>query len=84
MRRSTLLVPLCFVTAVIAGCGNKGPLYMPPAIPAAPKPAVAAVPAHISTAAEPAHLASVEIPAHASSVDTPASGASSAKPDGNQ
>lgn len=48
MRRSLLLLPLCTVLALLAGCGNKGPLYMPKATPAAtvhpaaPKPAVAA------------------------------------------
>lgn len=50
MRRSLLLLPLCTVFALLAGCGNKGPLYMPKATPAAtvhpaapaPKPAAAA------------------------------------------
>ena len=48
MRRSLLLLPLCTVLALLAGCGNKGPLYMPKATPAAtvhpaaPKPAAAA------------------------------------------
>lgn len=58
MRRSLLLLPLCTVFALLAGCGNKGPLYMPKATPAATvhpaaaKPVVAApavaapVPAH--------------------------------------
>ena len=41
MRRSLLLLPLLFVAAVLAGCGNKGPLVLPP-----PRPApVASVPA---------------------------------------
>jgi predicted small lipoprotein YifL len=35
MRRSLLLLPLCTVFALLAGCGNKGPLYMPKATPAA-------------------------------------------------
>ena len=48
MRRSLLLLPLCTVFALLAGCGNKGPLYMPKATPAATvhpaaaKPVVAA------------------------------------------
>jgi len=48
MRRSFLLLPLCTVFALLAGCGNKGPLYMPKATPAATvhpaaaKPVVAA------------------------------------------
>ena len=52
MRRSLLLLPLATVFALLAACGNKGPLYMPkatpaatvhPAAPVAPKPAVAPV-----------------------------------------
>lgn len=41
MRRSLLLPPLTLVAALLAGCGNKGPLVLPP-----PRPApVASVPA---------------------------------------
>ena len=46
MRRSLLLLPLSFVVALLAGCGNKGPLVLPPAKPtpaaSAPAPAVPA------------------------------------------
>ena len=59
MRRSLLLLPLCSVFALLAACGNKGPLYMPkptpaatvhPATPAAPaaKPATAVAPAALT------------------------------------
>lgn len=61
MRRSLLLLPLCSVFVLLAGCGNKGPLYMympkptpaatvHPATPAAPaaKPAAAVVPAALT------------------------------------
>lgn len=48
MRRSLLLLPLCSVLALLAGCGNKGPLYMAKATPtpaAAPvQPATATAP----------------------------------------
>ncbi|MEO7050330.1 MAG: lipoprotein [Rhodanobacter sp.] len=37
MRRSLLLLPLTLVAALLAGCGNKGPLVLPP-----PRPAPAA------------------------------------------
>nr|WP_199043547.1 lipoprotein [Dyella sp. ASV24] len=53
MRRSLLLLPLCSVLALLAGCGNKGPLYMPKATPAATvHPATPAMPA--APAAKPA------------------------------
>ncbi|WP_266168681.1 LPS translocon maturation chaperone LptM [Dyella subtropica] len=53
MRRSILLLPLCFVMASLAGCGNKGPLYMPAPKPT-PTPAAATVaPASAATAAAP-------------------------------
>jgi predicted small lipoprotein YifL len=35
MRRSLLLLPLCSALALLAGCGNKGPLYLPKPAPAA-------------------------------------------------
>lgn len=37
MRRSLLLLPFCLATVALAGCGNKGPLYLP-AKPAAAAP----------------------------------------------
>ncbi|WP_109124631.1 lipoprotein [Dyella sp. C11] len=66
MRRSLLLLPLCSVLALLAACGNKGPLYMPkaapaatvhPATPATPaaKPAVAAAPTAAAPAPAPVH-----------------------------
>ncbi len=30
MRRSLLLLPLAFIVALLAGCGNKGPLVPAP------------------------------------------------------
>ena len=46
MRRSLLLLPLSLVLALLAGCGNKGPLVLPPARPtpatSAPAPAAPA------------------------------------------
>lgn len=42
MRRSPLLLPLTLVVALLAGCGNKGPLVLPPARTAPPPPAVSA------------------------------------------
>lgn len=59
MRRLILLLPACLAFAAISGCGNKGPLYMPPPEPAPLKPAPAAAPAHASTAAQPASSSSV-------------------------
>jgi len=29
IMRRPLLLPLCLVAALLAGCGNKGPLYLP-------------------------------------------------------
>lgn len=46
MRRSLLLLPLCSMFALVAGCGNKGPLYIPK-----PTPAPAAAPVHPATPA---------------------------------
>lgn len=62
MRRSLSLVSLCAVALALAGCGNKGPLYMPtkPATPAAApaKPAVHA-PAPAASTANPASASSL-------------------------
>jgi len=58
MRRSLLLLPLCTVFALLAGCGNKGPLYMPKATPATtvhPAPAKPAVAAPAVAAPAPVH-----------------------------
>lgn len=55
--RPCLLLSCGFVLALLAGCGNKGPLYMPPppaAAPAKPKPAATPAPAPASTAMSPA------------------------------
>jgi predicted small lipoprotein YifL len=59
MRRSILLLPACLAFAAISGCGNKGPLYMPPPTPAPAKPAPKPAPAHASTVAQPAISSSV-------------------------
>ncbi|MDE2087475.1 MAG: lipoprotein [Xanthomonadaceae bacterium] len=45
MRR-LLLPPLCLAAALLAGCGNKGPLYLPPP----PKPAQWVAPAQSAPA----------------------------------
>ncbi|MEP6897489.1 MAG: lipoprotein [Rhodanobacter sp.] len=57
MRRSNLLLPLCLVIATLAGCGQKGPLTMPPAKPGS-----------VSTMAKPAVPASVPAPPSQSNV----------------
>jgi predicted small lipoprotein YifL len=58
MRRSILLLPTCLAFVAISGCGNKGPLYMPPPEPK-PAPAPTPSPAHAGTAAQPASASSV-------------------------
>ncbi|QEE23143.1 hypothetical protein CS053_00495 [Rhodanobacter glycinis] len=56
MRRSILLLPFCLAAVALAGCGNKGPLYLPkPVAPTAAAPVIAPA---ASTSA-PAHAASV-------------------------
>ncbi|MGB3749320.1 MAG: lipoprotein [Rhodanobacter sp.] len=45
MRRSLLLLPLALVVALLAGCGNKGPLVLPPARTALPPAPAASAPA---------------------------------------
>lgn len=62
MRRSLLLLPFCLATVALAGCGNKGALYLP----ARPAPAsTAPVPASTATLAAPATPASVSAPVEA-------------------
>ena len=53
MRRSLLLLPLCSALALLAGCGNKGPLYMPKPTPAPAAAPVAPKPAAIPAAPAP-------------------------------
>ena len=62
MRRP-LLLPLCLAAAMLAGCGNKGPLYMPnnPNPPVYVPPKAQPAPAMAQTA--PAPAASNAIPA---------------------
>ncbi|WP_019464766.1 LPS translocon maturation chaperone LptM [Dyella japonica] len=57
MRRSLLLLPLCTAVALLAGCGNKGPLYMAKPTPAGTQPATpaAAPAAPATTAPAPVH-----------------------------
>jgi len=62
MRRP-LLLPLCLAAAVLAGCGNKGPLYMPNN----PNP-----PVYVPSKAAPAPAASQVSPATAASSAVPA------------
>lgn len=81
MRRLVLLLPLGLIAASLAGCGQKGPLYMPnnprpPVYVPPPKPSVPATPAPAATVA-PAPGSSV--PASASSSE-PASASSAANP----
>jgi predicted small lipoprotein YifL len=59
MRRSLSLVSLCAVALALAGCGNKGPLYMPakPAAPAA-APAKPAAPVPAASTVKPASASS--------------------------
>ncbi|WP_426661844.1 LPS translocon maturation chaperone LptM [Rhodanobacter aciditrophus] len=62
MRRP-LLLPLCLAATVLAGCGNKGPLYLPdnphPPVRVPMQPA----PAATASQAAPAAAASSAIPA---------------------
>lgn len=58
MRRTLLLLPLCSAAALLAGCGNKGPLYLPKPTPApAAAPVKPAAPAATAAAATPAATA---------------------------
>jgi predicted small lipoprotein YifL len=59
MRRPLLLLPLCLAAALLAGCGNKGPLYLPnnphPPVHVPPQPVPAqSAPAPASSSAAPA------------------------------
>lgn len=54
MRRSIPVLLLCVVMAALAGCGNKGPLFMPPPKPTPATTTAPAAPAPASTAATPA------------------------------
>ncbi|HWU76674.1 MAG TPA: lipoprotein [Rhodanobacter sp.] len=55
MRRFLLLLPFCLVAAALAGCGNKGPLVLPPPRPAPAVTApVPATPAPAGSSAMPA------------------------------
>lgn len=53
MRRSILLLPLCVAVAALSGCGNKGPLFMPPPKPTTPSTTLPP-PAPATSAAQPA------------------------------
>jgi len=53
MRRSILLLPLCVAVAALSGCGNKGPLFMPPPKPTPTPTTMPPAPAPASTAAQP-------------------------------
>ncbi|GAA0701229.1 lipoprotein [Dyella marensis] len=65
MRRSILLLPLlCVAAAALSGCGNKGPLYMPPPKPApAPANTVPPQPTQTPTTMPPAPAATAAQPA---------------------
>ncbi|PXV56986.1 Predicted small lipoprotein YifL [Dyella jiangningensis] len=64
MRRSLLLLPLCSALALLAGCGNKGPLYMPKATPAATVHPVAPAAPVAKPAAPTAPAAAAPVPVH--------------------
>ncbi|WP_329741932.1 LPS translocon maturation chaperone LptM [Dyella sp. A6] len=74
MRRSVLLLPFCLATAALAGCGNKGPLYLP----TRPAPAAPAV-----TSSAPAAAASATLPAAASTATLPATAGTSSPVSGD-
>ena len=80
MRRLVLLLPLGFIAASLAGCGQKGPLYMPnnPHPPVYVPPPKPSVPATQAPAATVAPAPSSSVPASASSA--PASASSAANP----
>lgn len=59
MRR-LLLLPLCLAAALLAGCGNKGPLYLPNS----PSPPTSVAPAQAQSA--PATAESTPAPASSS------------------
>ena len=42
-RHLLVLVPLCVAVGALAGCGQKGPLYLPPATKPVPAPASSTV-----------------------------------------
>ncbi|OOG57969.1 lipoprotein [Rhodanobacter sp. C03] len=55
MRRSLLLLSLCLVVAMLTGCGQKGPLVLPPTKPAtASSTAKPHTPAPAASSATPA------------------------------
>ena len=56
MRR--LLLPLCLAAVALAGCGNKGPLYMPNN----PNPPVYVPPSPAPASTAPATAASSAVP----------------------
>ncbi len=62
MRRP-LLLPLCLAAALLAGCGNKGPLYLPNN----PHP-----PVYVPPQTQPTAAATQAAPATAASSATPA------------
>ncbi|MHA6205723.1 LPS translocon maturation chaperone LptM [Dyella soli] len=64
MRRSLLLFPLCTVLALLAGCGNKGPLYMPK-----PTPAPTAAPVQPAAAPAPVPVQGTPVPVHGAVTD---------------
>jgi predicted small lipoprotein YifL len=54
MHRSLLLLSSCLVVALLAGCGNKGPLVLPTQPAAASTTAKPAAPAAPATVGDPA------------------------------
>jgi predicted small lipoprotein YifL len=55
MRRSLLLLPLGLAFVVVAGCGQKGPLVLPPAKPTPQTTPATVAPPSASTAPTPVH-----------------------------
>ncbi|HEY7871277.1 MAG TPA: lipoprotein [Rudaea sp.] len=65
MRRHIIFVALLLVFGLLAGCGQKGPLYLP--TKAAAPASAASTPAMATPTAKPAGAATVAAPASSSS-----------------
>lgn len=53
MRRTILCTALLLATGILSGCGNKGPLVLPPAQPGSTVAPAASAPAPSSSASLP-------------------------------
>lgn len=61
MRRAPAVALLVLIVASLGGCGNKGPLFLPPAKPSTPAPATLPPPSP-SSSATPAAATTVASP----------------------